>query len=229
MLFLAQIDPLLQHLFEAYGLPGLVIFTLMGIIWYQNRQFNKANDSSITRAKAAEDRSTEVENRLMKSQEKMETELRGMLDSKSARITYLESMTAKLLDRDTHYQERIECLEAELKQVKTQADQDSLKASQESEGLRAEIEEMRKQFTNVISLNDSLAMDNARLVTDGLALKTQLTDRDKTIATLKAKITNLESKVANLQREIEQNYQQQNALTARVDKIDTKEIKDLPQ
>lgn len=210
MILLAQavVDPLLNKLFEQYGLPGLVIFVLLGIIWWLSRKVSTTDK-----------RATDMEDRLMKNQERVETELRGQLQSKTDRIKFLEDISTKLMQTDTEARSEINKAVSALNEFKE-------KALAERQELTARVKELETQLSKVIILNDSLALDNASLITVNLGLKSEISERDKTIFNLQQTVNTLQGQVADMQEEIKLKNVQIDDLSTRMDKIDTKEIKD---
>jgi len=231
MLILSQAAlPLSQQLFETYGLPGIVIAILIGIIWYQNRQYSKIAEANDARFRDSEKRSTEMEDRLIKQQEKIETELRGMLQSKSERIAFLESAFKTLSDNNEKANHRITTLQDALFENKTIQN-----------NMAHQIKDLEVQLSKVISLNDDLALKNSSLIKSNQALMTsekalkdqlveyellkkELSERDRCIQELQQQVNMLQKEVDGLREEANVRELTIVGLTTRVDKLDTQDI-----
>ncbi len=220
---LAQaVDPVsatLSPLLEQYGLPGLVIFIFAFMLWNQGKNHNKQLDELLQRVQLADKRSGIIEDSFMAKQNAIELELRQTLTAKDQRATYLETQLVEQQKQLTEITKQANVLRSTL---------DNLRDASEKEqrSLRDKVRDLEQQLDVIVKLNDNLALENARLLVTDKDQKALIKRHEDEVKSLQGQITSLKQRVEELQTALDSKNSELKELLRRVDKIETKEIKD---
>lgn len=204
LILLAQLDPIVSEFAEKYGLPGVVIAIMAAMMLVMLNGNRKMQD----RLDAYD-----------KQQEKDKQYLKDIVATQEDKITRRDTRIDFLEKSLLNAQAALNHKTAEEQQIRGALDNLRETSRQEMKKAGETISSLEGRLNEILIINDRLATENTRLIEENQGYMNQ-------IASLSEQLNLLQQQLSSLQQQIEQKDQEITALRARVDKIDTKEIKD---